>query len=69
MTFTITEYNFYLGTVLLLMVLQIRQHWQIRKLEKEDEKLWDQISTFISALANQIAGMQKEIDNKQNKKD
>lgn len=67
MTFTITEHHFYLGIVTLLLVLQIRQQWQIRKLEKEDEKLWDQIGTFISALANQIVGMQKEIDNKQNR--
>ena len=68
MTFTITEHHFYLGVVLFLLILQIRQQWQIRKLEKEDGKLWDQIGTFISALANQIVGMQKEIDNKQNKK-
>lgn len=67
MTFTITEHHFYLGVVLFLLILQIRQQWQIRKLEKEDEKLWSQISTFISALANEVVSMQKEIDNKQNK--
>jgi hypothetical protein len=67
MTFTITEHHFYLGIVTLLLVLQIRQQWQIRKLQKEDEKLWSQISTFISALANEVVSMQKEIDNKQNK--
>ena len=67
MTITVTEQHFYLGVVLLLIILQIRQQWQIRKLEKETDKLWDQIGTFISALANQIVGMQKDIENKQNK--
>lgn len=67
MTFTITEQQFYMGIVALLLVLQIRQQWQIRKLEKENEKLWSQIGIFISALAAEIVGIQKEIENKQNK--
>ena len=67
MTFTITEHHFYLGVVLFLLILQIRQQWQIRKLEKENEKLWSQIGIFISALATEIVGIQKEIENKQNK--
>ena len=67
MTFTITEQQFYMGIVALLLVLQVRQQWQIRKLEKENEKLWNQIGTFISALATEIVGIQKEIENKQNK--
>ena len=69
MTFTITETQFYMGIVVLLMVIQIYQQSQIKKLQKESEKLWDQIGTFISTLAIQLTQMQKEIDNKQNKKD
>jgi hypothetical protein len=67
MTVTVTEHQFYLGLVILLLFLQVRQQWQIRKLQKESEKVWEQIGIFISALANQLVSLQKDIESKQNK--
>jgi hypothetical protein len=69
MTFTITGYQFYIGIVVAIAIVQGYQQAQIRKLQKENAKIWDQIGTFISALALQLIELQKEIDNKQNKKD
>ena len=67
MTFTITGYQFYIGVVIAIVLVQIYQQKQIRDLQKEKEKLWDQISIFVSAIAVQIVQLQEDVKNKQTK--
>jgi hypothetical protein len=67
MTFTITGYQFYIGIVVAIVIVQGYQQTQIRKLQKDKEQLWEQISTFISSLAIQIVQLQEEIKSKKDK--
>lgn len=67
MTFTITGYQFYIGIVVAIALVQGYQQIQIRNLQKDKERLWDQISTFVSAIAIQIVQLQEEIKSKKDK--
>jgi len=67
MTFTITDYQFYIGIVVAIILVQAYQQKQIKDLQKDKERLWDQISTFVSAIAIQIVQLQEEIKSKKDK--
>ena len=67
MTFTITGQQLYVGLAVALIAVQIYQQTQIRNLQKDKEKLWDQISTFVSAVAIQVVQLQEDIKNKKDK--
>jgi hypothetical protein len=67
MTFTVTETQMYTGVLLLLMVLQIYQHRQIRRLERDNSDIWTQLGTLIANLSTQMLQMQKDINAKQDK--
>lgn len=67
MTFTITDYQFYIGIVVAIILVQAYQQKQIKDLQKDKEQLWDQISTFVSAIAIQIVQLQEEIKSKKDK--
>ena len=60
----------FIGALLILMGLQIRQHIQLEKAKREIDKLWDQISTFNTMVAIKLLENQKEIAKlNENKKD
>ena len=68
MTITLTREGIYTGVLLLLMVLQIYQWIVIKRLSKDYEKIWDQISILVVSISNQLGVFQKEINNKEDKK-
>ena len=60
----------FIGALLILMGLQIRQQIQLEKAKREIDKLWDQISTFNTMVAIKLLETQKTIDKlNENKKD
>ena len=67
MTFTLTQEHLYLGIILFLMGMQVRQWMKINKLNDEVQKLWDQISTFNTMVAMKLLDTQKSIDILNNK--
>lgn len=68
MTITLTREGIYTVVLLLLMVLQIYQWIVIKRLSKDYEKIWDQISILVVSISNQLGVFQKEINNKEDKK-
>jgi len=67
MTVTITSEYVYLGTTLVLMLIQILQWRIIGKLKREIEDLWQQISILAVSSAGFFDKFQKKIDEKQDK--
>lgn len=67
MTFTLNQEHFYLGIILFLMGMQVRQWVKINKLNDEVQKLWDQISTFNTMVAIKLLETQKDINKLNNK--
>lgn len=67
MTFTITETTVYIGVVLLLMAIQIHHQRTIKKLEKENKQLWEQIGIIVVSLGAQLGDMQKSLNQKKDK--
>lgn len=68
MTVTITQEHFYIGVIVLLMVLQIFQWRFIYKLNKECDRIWEQLGTLVSGVSNQIISIQKDLSTKEDKK-
>lgn len=68
MTITLTEEQLYLSVIGFLCILQILQWTAIRKLQKECESLWTQIATLVAGVSNQITSIQKDLNNKEDKK-
>ena len=69
MNFTITQEQFYLGIVIILLVLQVYQYRQLDKAKSEIKKLWDQISVFNTMVAMKLLENQKELDKLKEKND
>ena len=62
MNITITPEQLYIGIILLLMGLQIKQHVQLEKAKSEIKKIWDQISVFNTMVAMKLLETQKDLD-------
>ena len=69
MNIVLTLEHLYMGIILLLMGLQIRQHVQLEKTKDEVKKIWDQISVFNTMVAMKLLETQKDIDKLKEKKD
>ncbi len=67
MTLTITEAQFYMGIIVVLMGMQIYLHITLMKVKKETDKLWDQIAILATALSVHLAVAEKEQKEKQDK--
>ena len=57
----------YIGIIVFLILLQLYQQGQIKKLQKDTSDLWGQLGTLIANLSNQMLQMQKDINSKQDK--
>lgn len=68
MTITVTEQQMYIGVIVLLVLLQMYQQNQIRKIEKDCSDIWSQLGTLVANLTTQMLQMQKDINDKQDKK-
>jgi hypothetical protein len=69
MNIVLTLEHLYVGIILILMGLQIRQHVQLEKAKDEVKKIWDQISVFNTMVAMKLLETQKDIDKLKEKKD
>lgn len=67
MTFTISETQFYIGIIVLLMGLQIYHHTRIEKLRKEADKLWEQLAMIAAALSMHLTFTDKETEKQKDK--
>lgn len=69
MTINLSETSLYIGTILVLIGIQIYQQIRLSKLERESEELWDQManltSGFVSKLLETIRN-NKENEDKRN---
>ena len=54
MTFTVTDTTIYIGTILVLIGIQIYHQSVIKKLEKETKQLWEQIGIIVVSLGSQL---------------
>ena len=68
MTITFTQEHLYVGIIVVLVVIQIYQQNLIKKLEKECDDIWSQLGTLVGSISNQVISLQKDINNKQDKK-
>ena len=68
MTITITREQMYIGIIVLLILLQMYQQNQIRKIQRDCSDLWGQLGTLVANLTTQMLQMQKDINAKQDKK-
>jgi high-affinity nickel permease len=68
MTINLTETTLYVAIIVVLMGIQIYQLVQTRKLEKECKDLWDQIGTLTFSVTTKMLEMQKDLNDKQDKK-
>jgi hypothetical protein len=68
MTVTFTPEHIYIGIIVILVGLQIYQLRLINKLEKECDDIWSQLGTLVGNITSQILSMQKDINDKQDKK-
>jgi hypothetical protein len=68
MTVTFTPEHIYIGIIVVLVGLQIYQLRLIKKLEKECDDIWAQLGTLVGNITSQMLSMQKDINDKQDKK-
>jgi hypothetical protein len=68
MTVTFTQEHLYVGIIVVLIGIQIYQQRTIKKLEKECDDIWSQLGTLVGSISNQILSLQKDMNNKQDKK-
>ena len=68
MTINLTETTLQVAIIVVLMGIQIYQLVQTKKLEKECKDLWDQIGTLTFSVTSKILDMQKDLNDKQDKK-
>ena len=61
MSITITMENLLVGSILLLLGLQVFQQYKLDKANKEIKQLWDQLSTWNTMVALKLLENQKEI--------
>ena len=67
MTFTVTDTTIYIGTILVLIGIQLYHQSVIKKLDKETKQLWEQIGIIVVSLGAQLGDMQKSLNQKKDK--
>jgi hypothetical protein len=68
MTVTFTQEHLYVGIIIVLIGIQIYQQRTIKKLEKECDDIWSQLGTLVGSISSQILSLQKDMNDKQDKK-
>ena len=64
MTVQITTETVYLGVTIILLAIQIWQHYRITKLESQTTQLWNQISILVASISSKLLDLDKKIDDK-----
>jgi hypothetical protein len=64
MTIELTEQSVYIGVVIILMAIQIWQHYKITKLETQTFQIWNQISILVASISSKLLDLDKKIDDR-----
>lgn len=64
MTITVTENQAYAGVVLLLIILQVIQQYQLSRVRKEVKQVWDQLAMMLFTLSTKLPNLNKEEESK-----
>ncbi len=69
MTFnlTLTENQIYLAIIVLLLVLQVYQQYQIHKLKKNLEQLWGQFAMVVLNVGTKLQELELKSQNQETK--
>jgi hypothetical protein len=67
MVVTINSEYIYLGTTLILMLIQVIQWIRFNRLKRDTEELWTQISILAMSASGMLEKMKKDLDGKQDK--
>jgi hypothetical protein len=68
MTVTFTQEHLYVGIIIVLMGIQIYQQTLIKRLKRECDDIWSQLGTLVGSISSQILSLQKDMNDKQDKK-
>ncbi len=68
MTINITETSLYIGTIVILIAIQIYHQRRIAKLEKEVDDIWLQLGVLGQSVTSKLIDLLKDLNNKQDKK-
>lgn len=67
MTINITETSLYIGTIVILIAIQIYHQRRISKLEKEVDDIWLQLGVITQGVTTKLMDLLKDLNNKQDK--
>jgi hypothetical protein len=67
MTINITETSLYIGTIVILIAIQIYHQRRITKLEKEVDDVWLQLGVLSQGVTTKLMDLLKDLNNKQDK--
>jgi hypothetical protein len=67
MTINITETSLYIGTIVILIAIQIYHQRRISKLEKEVDDIWLQLGVITQGITTKLMDLLKDLNNKQDK--
>jgi hypothetical protein len=68
MTITITDQQVYFGVIIFFIIMQVWQWVVITKLQKECDRLWEQMGTLVAGVSNRLIDIQKDLSTKEDKK-
>lgn len=68
MTINITDVTVYIAVTILLTAIQIYHQVLIKRIQKENKDLWDQVGTLTFSITAKMLEMQKDLNEKQDKK-
>lgn len=68
MTINLTETSLYIGSIVVLIAIQIHQQIRISRLEKDNDDIWEQMATltssFVSEMLKTLKSVKEEKTNK-----
>ena len=67
MTINITETSLYIGSIVILIAIQIYHQRRISKLEKEVDDIWLQLGVITQGITTKLMDLLKDLNNKQDK--
>ena len=67
MIINITETSLYIGTIVILIAIQIYHQRRILKLEKEVDDIWLQLGVITQGITTKLMDLLKDLNNKQDK--
>ena len=67
MIINITETSLYIGTIVILIAIQIYHQRRISKLEKEVDDIWLQLGVITQGITTKLMDLLKDLNNKQDK--